>query len=546
MSNSINILTWNVRGVISSSLCLSELLVKSKCDIAIITEHKLKSSCDNYLDSICSDYCSLTRIEKSTNETLSDICRFLGKGGVSIMYKKGIQFSVVEITDISSTRIIGVELKRYNRKSLFIFSVHLPSDSNTQSYVDEINLLEALYNLYSSYGDVLIGGDFNASLYTKDYSHCNLQKSKIMKDLITRNNLACPNIDFKTSGSNYTFNTTRTTLDYIICSKTLSNYVVIYHVYEEGSFSSTSDHLPICMELQTDIKTHVLSKPSASLPAWHKAKPDQIKEYEKYIRNHANFQNISLKTIDDLDKFCTELNSVLHSASSLTIPTAKYKPFLRPEWTPKVKELHDTERQMRRMWINEGRPRGMTHDSYKKYKHAKRNFRNELNDEHDRYMSSVFKDIDESSECDVRLFWKLIRRLKPRSSRTYPVIEYNDEQFDDPPGVSLAFAKHFSDIYNAKENANYCSDFLASIENRYSELVRISRSTNDSFPGGPATVKEIQNIIRNLKRRKAPGLDLTQNEHLIHGGIQVARCIALNSSMQFWKSDMFHPVGKKT
>lgn len=48
-------------------------------------------------------------------------------------------------------------------------------------------------------------------------------------------------------------------------------------------------------------------------------------------------------------------------------------------------------------------------------------------------MSGVFEDIDESSERDVRLFWKLIRRLKPRSSRTYYVSENNGEQFGDPP-----------------------------------------------------------------------------------------------------------------
>lgn len=129
------------------------------------------------------------------------------------------------------------------------------------------------------------------------------------------------------------------------------------------SFSSTSDHLPICMERQTATKTHVLCKPSTSLAAWHKAKPDQIREYETYINYHAYILEISLKTIEELDMFGIELNTVLHSASSLFIPTAKNKPFLRPEWSPKIKSLHDTEREMQRVWINEGRLRGMLHNS---------------------------------------------------------------------------------------------------------------------------------------------------------------------------------------
>lgn len=75
----------------------------------------------------------ITRIEKSTNDLLTDLCRFLRKGGVSLINKKNIQFSVVEIIDVSSTRIIGVGIKRHNQKSMFIFGVHRPFDSNTQS-----------------------------------------------------------------------------------------------------------------------------------------------------------------------------------------------------------------------------------------------------------------------------------------------------------------------------------------------------------------------------------------------------------------------------
>lgn len=46
------LMTWNVRGIISSTLCLSAILDKEKCDIMVITEHKLKESTKNYLDSI--------------------------------------------------------------------------------------------------------------------------------------------------------------------------------------------------------------------------------------------------------------------------------------------------------------------------------------------------------------------------------------------------------------------------------------------------------------------------------------------------------------
>ena len=141
---------------------------------------------------------------------------FVRPNNICLLYfhNQKLQFSIVEIPDIDSTRIVGVELKRHQQQPLFVFGVYLPSDSNTQSYVDELNLLEALTNHYSSFGDVIIGGDFNASINTKDLSHCNVYKSKILKEFITRSDLGCPNTDFKATGSKHTFITTSNSLDY--------------------------------------------------------------------------------------------------------------------------------------------------------------------------------------------------------------------------------------------------------------------------------------------------------------------------------------------
>lgn len=42
LSIMVRILTWNVRGAMSSTLCLNSLLDNTHCDIAVISEHKLK------------------------------------------------------------------------------------------------------------------------------------------------------------------------------------------------------------------------------------------------------------------------------------------------------------------------------------------------------------------------------------------------------------------------------------------------------------------------------------------------------------------------
>ena len=147
----------------------------------------------------------------------------------------------------------------------------------------------------------------------------------------------------------------------------------------------------------------------------------------------------------------------------------------------------------------------------------------ELNIEHDRYMSDVFKDIDKASECDIRLFWKLITQLKSRTARIYryPAIEHKGNSSEILlHGNSNAFAKYFCDIYNPGEDTSYDSDFFTTVEKSYSDL-KHAHSLSTDFPGGPVSVDEMQTIIRGLKRRKASGLDRVQNEHLIHDGIHL-------------------------
>ena len=214
-----------------------------------------------------------------------------------------------------------------------------------------------------------------------------------------RNCIGCPRVDFQSTGSCYTFVQTKSTLDYILCSNSLCKYVDLYHVFEEGSFTCTSDHLPVFMVLDLHVKNPIACNDFKCLPAWHKADSCKIKEYENFLSiESVSLLSRNLECVNDIDVFCSDISCLLHHAASQYIPVSKYKPYLKPEWTPNVKQLHDKERQKRRIWLSEGRPRGMCHDSYRNYKRAKRDFRNALQSAHDEFMTSVFRDIDEASE----------------------------------------------------------------------------------------------------------------------------------------------------
>ena len=52
----LRILNWNIRGIMSSAFCLSNILDSEKPDVAVICEHKLSNPNLTFLDSIHSDY----------------------------------------------------------------------------------------------------------------------------------------------------------------------------------------------------------------------------------------------------------------------------------------------------------------------------------------------------------------------------------------------------------------------------------------------------------------------------------------------------------
>lgn len=140
----LKLLRWNVRGALSSSLCLYQVLEQVVCDIALLSEHMLR----NQTHPNCTSF-------TQTDKTISATSR-CGKGGVTVMVKKSLEFQTSLVSNTLSDRIIGVELKCSNGEILYIFSVYLPADSDITSYKHEISLLSSMYDHYSQFGKLFL------------------------------------------------------------------------------------------------------------------------------------------------------------------------------------------------------------------------------------------------------------------------------------------------------------------------------------------------------------------------------------------------------
>ncbi|MFI0416588.1 MAG: hypothetical protein ACH255_20920, partial [Candidatus Thiodiazotropha sp.] len=195
--------------------------------------------------------------------------------------------------------------------------------------------------------------------------------------------------------------------------------------------------------------------------------------------------------------------------------------------------------QKRRVWIENGKLRGMQHVSYAEYKREKSKFRKVQRNAIFEFENQQLIDINESSEHDIRLFWRLINMKKNKKANNCTEISYHGHTAKNPEGIANVFAEYFADLYS------FCDES----ENLDNEHTQHSNQLNLS---AQISVDDITKQLKSLKKRKAPGIDKVQNEHLIYGGRTLFQCLSvLYSSMLTqnyipfaWKTGLTIPIYK--
>lgn len=120
-------------------------------------------------------------------------------------------------------------------------------------------------------------------------------------------------------------------------------------------------------------------------------------------------------------------------------------------------------------------------------------------------------------EVNVRLFWKLTKHRKPRSSRIY--LEICNEEcviHTDPHDVAETFAHFYKNLYTPLEDHIFDHAFRDQVEDNFQKLTTECILDSIDIPGGQFTTINIISGLKKFKLRKAPGDDLITNEHILH------------------------------
>ena len=421
------------------------------------------------------------------------------------MYKKNCQFSVTPLDIQFNDRILGVKLDQHDAMPIYAFSVYMPSvNYSTDDYQECFACLQNLYETFCAHGIVLFLGDFK----------CDIYKAKAGDDRL-RSFVSFPEMTYMTAvplEGYCTFRHTCKTLDYVLQNKH-QHYLIISNTAVDKGVCMVSDHLPIFTLLKSEVVTY--SIPQCCHVAWNKCTEENLASYQSVLEDELSKLEAPINcTIADVNLFYEAIAAAIHKAAKLTLPKGLYNQHAKPYWTAEVKHAH---RNQRIEWVKQGRPRGRDNAYYRSYKEAKSKFRKIQKEAISAVEFKYYSELEESAECDIRLFWQLVNKRRKTKSSTVCKLVTDEKVSNDPKEISTIFADHFSSLYIPKDHVNYDGNCKLEIENKR-KLFDTNEENNSDLLTCAVELSELKVCLKDLKKRKSPGADNISNEHLIHGG----------------------------
>ena len=466
MTQNLNIMCWNCKGIMSAVPYLSNCLKKQNIDICALSEHWLRKCNIHFLEQIDSQY---KPYSKSIDELLptSQQCKNYRKG-VALLVSRQLEPFVVQEVDIDTDRIIGIDIKLPNCETIFIFSIYLPASSMPLDvFIDHVDTLHEIYSIYSQRGIVIFAGDFNVQVHGPRLAFTDNERTLYFaRTLCELRTISLTVQDFCT-GPVHTFqgfeNGPCSTIDHIIVPSEMPFEVDKVIVLDDHGLN-VSDHNPVICSLAIKLQTTFLCDMSnmQTRVAWDKAVDNNcISDYTFAVSQ--NLWGIQMNA-SNIESFYSEIIKAIHDAARDTLPHITFKKHLKPYWNAVLTETHREMMFYRTIWINEQRPRGVNFSSYVNYKSAKDCFRRELRKAYENHILSVSEEIEGFIEINQKRAWSIINSRRTKNTSVIS-LKNNGKHITDPTEVSNEFANHFEKIAQISVKEDALNDKVQNIRN---------------------------------------------------------------------------------
>ena len=514
-SLNLNLVTFNCHGL-KSSLAYVLDLAKGH-DILFINEHWLKENELYTLNDICDQddlWCHLQSSVKNTDRPIS------GRpyGGIGFVCKH-FRNTTYRVMNISSDRVLGLQVIRNHHVLLNIIGVYLPChDSTTDTmdlYLQTLDLVQSILDTCDA--PTVIMGDFNTTLPEEvtlvDNWYCKKpykRRSGVLYDFISNNEMCVANFLFPQDIC-YTFKSVKGSsyIDHILIPTYMYENVLNCRILD-GDSDNVSDHCAVAVNL--DIKVEFTSNdrnpgsllPIFPYPKWHDG--DFLSRYADNMCEVMNNMPIILpesvspcKAKNQINSYYNSICTAMHDSVKVSLITEPGNHRLRKRkswWNQSCKQARDRNRLFHYVWKAAGRPtRGTVYDTYKA---ARKNYRKCCREAVNILRFDSYKLIEQlHMERNSRKMWNIIRKTKSKTA--------TNESVSMDKLTSYFGAKFAADNQDTPE----LSQAVTEVRAKYEHVSSCSYLSNFVFPEA-----RLRPYIRKLKLGSAAGSDGISAEHL--------------------------------
>ena len=224
----------------------------------------------------------------------------------------------------------------------------------------------------------------------------------------------------------------------------------------------------------------------------------------------------NIETSQDIDDAIEQLLAILNKASK-AIPTASYRPNLKPFWNSELKNLKLQKVAKHRTWVSEGKPSNGTSVAWCEYKRSKKEFAKALKRVSKTYENDQMIEAVESCSADKSIFWRHLKKCRgPSGSKVLAVKNKKDEVIYEICDILKIWKEHFSSICTPKNEPSFDQEHFATVNTKIAELD--SMKDDSPFLEYNFGESEVQKAVKKLKINKACGYDHISAEHIKYGG----------------------------
>lgn len=434
----LKICQWNCRSAIANKENLELLLKENKVDIALLSETWFKPG--KYVN-----FSGFNVLRKDRQD---------GRGGVAILIKIGIKFSVTNYPDMVNITYVGINIITNDGSKLSLISLYKkPQDSVG---VGEWNtFFSAIEKPF------LIGGDFNAHHITWGCTDNNTA-GRCLLEAIDQSSVV-----FLNDGSPTYIGRTeniQSALDLTLTSQCFQGAADWSTL--DDSFGS--DHLPIIINCQ--ISVDIIH--SNNFIKWNINKADWGLFYSECTKYFSNTQH------NDYSEFSRTLNKALEEAVPKANTDSNKKGKGKQWWNESCDRVVQTRKDMFQIYKNNPNQENLI--KYKKSDAmAKKLIKQTKKESWRRFCSSLNKNIP------MKEIWKQVNCYKNRKLANTSLIDCKSDWVNkfhcklSPLYVSLSL-EQIEDIPEVTRNANF--QFLVRPFS-FTELKRALKQNNNTAPG---------------------------------------------------------------